>query len=163
MKSITINEKFGTVEYKESFLTGKKEILINGSKLTKIAKNVYSYKTEEGTLSLSLNGSFLTGVTAQIGNQRITFVDKTKWYEWLLAFLSVVFVIIWGNSVELCTIFPVVGGAIGGAISGLISGMGLVFMKASKNILFKLLIAVCTFIVAVFICYLVALLILSLA
>lgn len=162
MKSIIINEKFGKLEYKENFWTGRKEITINGTKLTKVAKNLYAYKTEEGTINLSLKGSFLSGVTAEIGNQKIDFVDKTKWYEWVLAFLSVIFVIVWGNNVELCEIFPVVGGAIGGAISGLISGIGLLFMKASRNIMFKLLIAVCTFIVAVFICYLVAILIILL-
>lgn len=162
MKSIIINEKFGTIEYKENFWTGRKEITINGTKLTKVTKNLYAYKTEEGTISLSLNGSYLSGVTGEIGNQKMNFVDKTKWYEWLLAFLSVIFVIVWGNSIELCEIFPIVGGAIGGGISGLISGIGLIFMKASKNIMFKLLMAVCTFIVAVFICYLVAILIILL-
>lgn len=162
MKSIIVNEKFGTIEYKENFLTGKKEISINGTKLSKVTKNVYAYKTEEATISLSLSGSFLTGVTGQIGSHKISLVDKTKWYEWLLAFLSLIFVIIWGNSVELCQIFPVVGGAIGGAISGLISGLGLVFMKSTKNILLKLAIAILTFAVAIFLCYLVALFILSL-
>ena len=46
----------------------------------------------------------------------------------------------WGNSVELCKIIPVVGGAIGGAISGVISVLALVFSKRTKNILYKVLI-----------------------
>ena len=42
-----------------------------------------------------------------------------KWYEYILALIIPIFVLTWGNSVYLCSIFPIVGGAIGGAISAL--------------------------------------------
>lgn len=39
MKIKVTNDKIGSIEYRESFWTGKKEITINGKKLTKVGKN----------------------------------------------------------------------------------------------------------------------------
>ena len=47
---------------------------------------------------------------------------------------------IWGNSVALCSIVPVIGGAIGGGISGIMLATNLIIIKKQSSILKKILI-----------------------
>ena len=67
-------------------------------------------------------------------------------------FLPFFVVLVWGNSVELCAIFPVVGGAIGGAISGAMSVMALIVSKAKKNIFFKFMVALISLVLTIYLC-----------
>ena len=53
-----------------------------------------------------------------IGRDEIVITPKPAWYEILLLALGFGFVLTWGNSVALCSIVPIVGGAIGGAVCG---------------------------------------------
>ena len=162
MKRIIVNEKYGKIEYFESLWTGKKEIKINDELLKKVDKNIYSYKYQDKNIAATLKGNYLTGSSMVLGNEKIEIFPKTKWYEWILAFLPFLFAIIWGNSVALVKIFPIVGGAIGGGVSGLLSSLGLILIKSAKEWWIKLILAFAMF-VAVFVsCYLIAYLILSL-
>jgi hypothetical protein len=91
------------------------------------------------------------------GDEAITLVEASKWYELFLSVLSIVFVVIWGNSTTLCKIFPILGGAIGyrlgggytytlvlggaaGAICGVAVVLSLIFMKKAKKPMNKILI-----------------------
>ena len=57
MKVVVENEKYGTIEYNESFWTGKKTIYVGEKLLTKKAKNKYAYSSEEGEVSIKVNVS----------------------------------------------------------------------------------------------------------
>ena len=59
------------VVYEESFWTGKKTISINGLKLMKVKKNIYT----DGTNNYELKGSNLTGVTL-FGPETIIILEK---------------------------------------------------------------------------------------
>ncbi len=114
MKKI-IKHSYGEIIYNESFWTGKKEILINGKKLKKIDKTVFEYIDEERQISqVYLTGNFLSGAEITLDSQTIRITEPTKWYEYILTALIFIVVIIWGNSSVLCSIIPIVGGAIGG-------------------------------------------------
>lgn len=88
---------------------------------------------------------------------------KSSPLEIFLALLPFIFDIIWGNIPSTVGIFPIVGGAIGGVITALLGMTSLIFMKKTKNVLFKLLIGLGFAIIAILICYLIALAILSAA
>lgn len=85
-----------------------------------------------------------------------------KWYEYILALIIPIFVIIWGSSAYLCSIFPIVGGLIGGAISAPAMIFSAVVMRqVKKKPIFKILIGLGFFAAAVLICYLIALALIS--
>lgn len=158
------NEKYGTITYEESFLTGKKNVYFNGVQAQKTGKNTFVInikqvvdgEVKEETVAFTLSGSLLSGVSLVIGYEVITIIPKTKWYEYVLFFLPVAIIIVWGNSVELCQIVPVVGGAVGGFISGLFSVLALSFSKRTKNVFLKVLIGLASLAVTFIVCALVA-------
>jgi hypothetical protein len=153
MKVVVENEKYGTIEYNESFWTGKRTIYVGGKLLTKKAKNKYAYSSEEGEVSVKVNGNTFSGLELIIMGSRVEIIPKTSVLEYILAVIPFIVVLIWGNSVYLCSIFPVVGGAIGGAISGAASVIGMMFMKRNKNFLVKILISLVTLAITMLICF----------
>lgn len=161
MYSTVENEKYGIIKYNESFWTGKKELNINGKTFFKIAKNKYSYGQGDDLITAEIKGNMLTGVNILIDNDEIEVVRKTKVYEYILAFIPFVIICIWGNSQSLCSIFPLVGGAIGGAISGGVSFTALILMKKQKSFIATLLVSLISLVVTVLSCYLIAVMILS--
>ena len=158
MKIIKIHEQLGTIEYNENFWTGKRTIKINDIVLKKVKKNIY---TSEGYDAV-VTGSLLSGIVLKANGIYISIYGKPSTYEFVLAFLPLIFVIIWGNIPHLCSIFPIVGGAIGGAISGAFGAASLMLMNAQTKLRNKLLISFVSFIATVLVCYLVAIVILSL-
>ena len=161
MKIIVENEKYGTIEYNESFWTGKKTIYVGGKLLTKKDKNKYVYNGEEGEIVVKANGNSFSGLDLMIMGSRVEIIPKTSVLEYILAFIPLIVVLIWGNSVYLCSILPIVGGAIGGAIAGGASVIGMIFMKRNKNFLMKILVSIVALAITMLICFLVAVLILS--
>ena len=161
MKVVVENEKYGTIEYNESFWTGKKTIYVGGKLLTKKAKNKYAYSSEEGEVSVKVNGNTFSGLELMIMGSRVEIIPKTSVLEYILAVIPFIVVLIWGNSVYLCSIFPVVGGAIGGAISGAASVIGMMFMKRNKNFLVKILISLVTLVITMLICFGIAVLLVN--
>ena len=153
MKNVVNHPTYGQIAYEESAWTGKKTLTVNGTVATKIAKNTYSLNGTE----IRLKGGFFTKVTMFINNEAITLVESSKWYEWFLSMVSLIFVVIWGNSTTLCKIFPIPGSAIGyrlgggytytlvlgcvaGAICGVAIVLSLIFMKKAKKPMNKILI-----------------------
>lgn len=137
MQNTVQSESYGEIVYDENFWTGKKQITFNGEALEKVSRK--EFRTSNGEPVL-VKGSFLTGVKLAVGNELITVMPTVKWYEVVLAVIPFIFIMIWGNSVALCRIIPVVGGAIGGAISGALSALSLFFMRSVKPLWLKLLI-----------------------
>lgn len=153
MKNVVNHPTYGQIAYEESAWTGKKTLTVNGTAAKKIAKNTYSLNGTE----IRLKGGYLSKATMFINNEAITLVEASKWYELFLSVLSIVFVVIWGNSTTLCKIFPIPGSAIGyrlgggytytlvlgcvaGAICGVAIVLSLIFMKKAKKPMNKILI-----------------------
>ena len=84
-----------------------------------------------------------------------------KWYEYILALIIPIFVLTWGNSVYLCSIFPIVGGAIGGAISALAMIFSAVVMRKVSKPIFKILIGLGFFVATLMVCNLLAIAIIA--
>ena len=158
MKEFVQHPIYGEIVYNESFLTGKKTLTINGVDAQPVSKNEF---TVEGK-KVVIVGSHLMGIKILINNVAIEVSPKPKWYEIVFAVLPLIFLLTWGNSVALCSIFPVVGGAIGGALGGIGSITSLFLMKNAKSLIAKLLIGIGAFVVTVLIAFALALLIITL-
>ncbi len=155
------HSKHGTIIYRESVWTGAKSIYIKGTPLRKVSAKVFSYNDDGNEIRAFVNGSDLSGKTLLVDGETFIISTKTFWYEYILAFLPLLVNIIWGNSIDLCLIIPVVGGAIGGGVNGMIAVFSIMFMKKTNNPLFKVLIGLACLIVSFAICYFIALGILS--
>lgn len=153
-----VQSTYGEITFIESFWTGKKQVLLNDQKLKKVDKNIFVFTDEEGKdIHVLLNGNYINGTTITIGSETIQATAKAKWYEYALAVMIFMIVLIWGNSKELCSIIPIVGGAIGGAINGVMSFSTLIIMKPIKNVLVKILIALGMLVATIAICFVVLL------
>lgn len=161
MKTSVHHERFGDVEYQESAWSGKREISIGGVPLEKKTKKEYVYHGENGMINCRIKGNAVMGATLLIGSEEIRLTPSPKWYECVCSLLIFCFVLAWGNNPVLCSIFPIVGGAIGGGISGGLAYANLMVMKSTKRIAFKFLVWLGMFLGTVLICYLIALLILT--
>ena len=153
MKEYIQHPIYGEIVYNESFWTGKKALTINGVDAQPVSKKEF---TAEGK-RLVITGSSLMGLKLQIDNDVVEISSKPKWYEIALAFLPLIFLLTWGNSTALCSVFPVVGGAIGGALGGIGSITSLLLMKKAKSLLTKTLIGIGAFAVTVLIAFVLAL------
>ena len=158
MKRVIQHPELGEIIYEESFWTGKKKLSINGEQLISKSRNVF--ETSDGK-TVTLKGNIINGTKAEIDGNTVEISPSTKWYEYVLSFISFAFVLVWGNVPSLCAIFPIVGGAIGGFISALISMLNIYLIKKTDKIWLKVVISLASFVVAVLICYLLALAILS--
>lgn len=143
MKKSVTHPIYGIITYEENIWSGKKTVSVNGNVLQKTGKNTFLFMNGETGVAVTLRGSVLTGVTLQIQNEQISVIAKPAWYEWILAVLPLALNLIWGNSVALCSIIPVVGGAVGGALGGaaMVICMG---MMREKTVGGKLLTALVT-------------------
>ena len=153
MKEIVQHPIYGEIIYNENFWTGKKTLTINGVCAQPVSKKEF---TVEGK-KVVIIGSSLMGLKLQIDNDIVEISSKPKWYEIVLAFLPLIFLLTWGNSTALCSVFPVVGGAIGGALGGIGSITSLLLMKKAKSLLTKMLIGIGAFAVTVLIAFVLAL------
>lgn len=139
MTSSVSHPIYGTITYEESAMSGKRTLYVNGTKLVMKKKNEFLYEREGAeAIPVALKGSFLAGVKLVIGGETIAIVPAATWYEIVCSVLIFAFVLVWGNSVALCSIFPIVGGALGGAVSGAMAMVNLYVMKSVKNIWVKL-------------------------
>ena len=149
-------EKVGLVDYVESYWTGKKDIYFNGKKLFMQDKNTYVWNGEGETKTVKLVGNYITGVKMQIDGTEVQLTPKAKWYEIACSVMIFMLIMVWGSSVDLCRIVPIVGGAIGGGISGAMGFTNLILMKSYKKIEIKLAIWGCMRVATFGICFVVA-------
>lgn len=152
MKQSIQHDAYGTIEYDESFWTGKKNISFDGAPLQKVNRKTFLLPSGEQAV---IEGSYLTGSRLRIGEERIQLTPAIKWYEILLSLLPFLLIMVWGNSVQLCQIVPVVGGAIGGFISALIGMVNMLIIKSLKPVWLKILISVCMLAGTFLICWLI--------
>ena len=148
---------YGEIIYNENIWTGKKELIVNGQFVPAVSKKFFVINGQ----SAVIEGSYLGGAKLRINNETIEIAPKPKWYEIFLSVLPFVFLMVWGNNVALCTIFPVVGGAIGGALGGLGVVFSLLYMKKANSLINKVLIGVGAFLTTVLAAFVVALLIMG--
>ncbi|MBO5328208.1 MAG: hypothetical protein J6B04_03450 [Clostridia bacterium] len=135
------HQNLGEIVYEESFWTGKKSLTVNGRQLQKINKKTFSYAEGDVSNVAVISGNFISGTKLLINGEVVQITPPAKWYEYAMSIAIFVLIMVWGNSVALCSILPVVGGAIGGAISGVFTILNLVLIKKTNNILLKLLIS----------------------
>lgn len=157
MRIFVDHPDYGQIVYDENAWTGKKRLFICGLEAEPISKREFWVNGKRAVLG----GSFLTGANLLIDDKFIVLSPKPKWYEIVLAWIPFVFLLIWGNSVTLCSIFPVVSGALGGAIGGVAAMSSLVLMKKSRSVLNKVLIGVASFVATILVAYAIAIMILS--
>ena len=162
MRSIMQHETLGPIVYEENFWTGKKNILINNTPLIKQKKKLYLYSDGTTSKTVHVMGNFVTGTKLVIDGETIEITPRAKWYEIACSIFIFALNMIWGNSVALCSIFPIVGGAIGGGISGIIAMGNLLAMKSVKSVALKLVIWLAMLAAMLFICFLVEIFLISL-
>lgn len=153
MRLVIEHADHGIIEYDESFWTGKKSLYINGAPLQKVSKKVFVTPAGE---RMTVEGNYLTGSYISSGTDRIQLAPAVKWYEVVLSLLPFVFILIWGNSVSLCEIVPVIGGGIGGFISGVMSVTNLFLIKSVKPVWLKIFITAGMFAGTFLVCFLMA-------
>ena len=152
---------YGRITYDESFWLGKKTISINGVELFKKTKKVYLYKIANQEIEVLVRGSFLLGVKLEINGEVIELVKPAAWYEIACSIALTAFIMVWGNSHTLCSIIPIVGGALGGAIAGVALVVNLFTMKLFKDVSTKILIWLAMLAATFVTCFLLALVISS--
>ena len=153
------HERYGNITYDENFWTGRKVLTVDGKVLKRVSKNSFlHYLGPNDSIHFIISGSIFTGVSLKVGNESIQIIEKTKWYEYALAIMMLVFNFIWGNSKELNEIFPIVGGGIGGFLTAFIALPSLIFMKKAKKPVYKVLIGIAGFAISVLLTFLVGLL-----
>lgn len=138
MEYIVDHEAYGRIVYKENIWTGKREITVGGVDLVKEKKNIYIYDNGETKIRVALQGNFMSGAKLVIGDETISVGTTPAWYEVACSIAIFMVILVWGNSVYLCSIIPVIGGGIGGGVSGLMAVLNLQAMKSVKNIAAKL-------------------------
>lgn len=141
MKSIIHDEKYGEIVYSESIWTGSKQLAIDGDQLEKLSKNTFSFNADKKFIPVTLKGNSITGVKMYIDGRTIQLTPQLKWYEILLVLPGFILILIWGNSIELCKILPVVGGAIGGAIGAILEFFTFIAVKKANRIWLKIIVA----------------------
>ncbi|MCI6357331.1 MAG: hypothetical protein MR766_01685 [Erysipelotrichaceae bacterium] len=84
-----------------------------------MSKTAFLYESGASTYDINITGNFVKGSTLTINGDSYKISENLKWYEYVLAILPFVFILIWGNVPALVQILPVIGGAIGGVVSAL--------------------------------------------
>ncbi len=149
-------EGLGFLEYEESLWTGKSILRVDGKTATKGKKRTF---TIDGK-TVVVSGTFFSGITARYNDRTYVISERMKWYEYVLAVLPFIFCMVWGTSEELCSIFPIVGGAIGGGICGAMIVVQMAILSYVKKAWEKLLAGVALGVATVFILHMVGILLL---
>ncbi len=152
MKLTVQHQVYGQIVLDEN-AWGKRTLTVNGVTAVPVSKKQFVIDGKPATIS----GNFLSGLILNIGGESIRLSQKSAWYEILLAFIPFVFLVVWGNSATLCSIFPVVGGALGGGLGGLGFVCSLYLMKKQSSPLFKALIGLGITLATIFVAFLMAL------
>ncbi len=156
MKVLLHDEEIGEILYEESIWTGKKTIYINGKPLEKVNKSTFSMMDGEEKKLVSVRGNIYQGISLVVKGKSLVVSKKPEWYEIAFSILPFAIVIVWGNNATLCSIVPIIGGAIGGAISGAMGVVSLSLMQNAKEVWKKLLIGIGMLVGTLVICFMIA-------
>lgn len=154
-------EGLGNLVYEENFWTGKRTVKLNGVTLEKRNKTTFAGEVEGESVVANLYGNWFTGLDIECGEHKVNVIPKTLPMEYFFFIVIFMLDIIWGNSIELCKIVPVVGGAIGGAISGFGGVLTLIYSKQTNDKSNKLMIGISGIIATFLACALVGYIIVS--
>lgn len=119
---------------------------------------MFTYESGE---RVTLSGNSFSGVKLDVNGTIVQIVPSIKWYEIVLSILPFILIMVWGNSVALCQIVPIVGGAIGGGVSAILCVVNLFVIKNIKRVWLKILVSVGILAATFLVCYLLALLVLA--
>ncbi|MBQ9118313.1 MAG: hypothetical protein IJY11_03825 [Clostridia bacterium] len=161
MRDTIKHDVYGYITYDESFWSGKCTVQFDGQYLEKTGKKTFVKQTEDGVINVAVKGNFITGVKLVINGEELQVVPAIKWYEVVLSAAIFVLILVWGNNVALCSVVPVVGGAIGGFISALFAVLNVIIVKRIKNVWLKILVSLGMMGLTFLLCYLGALVFLS--
>lgn len=156
MYKIIEHPTYGEISYKESYWTGKRDISIGGVKLLKERRNVFLYNCGDAVLKVTVDGNVYTGIKLLIEEETVQILRRATWYEILCSISIFAFIVAWGNSPLLCSVFPVVGGAIGGAISAGMAATNVIAMRSTDSVLRKIAIWLCMLVGTILLCFLIA-------
>ena len=159
MKEFVQHPVYGEIVYTESALSGKKTLEVNGVKAQQLSKKEYMVNEKRAILK----GSYLAGASLCIDGEVIQLSHKPSWYETFLGALPFLFLVIWGNNAVLCSVFPVVGGALGGALGGIAMVLSLLLMKQQRSAALKVLIGISTVVITAFAAFILAISLIILA
>lgn len=137
------HERYGKITYKESFWTGKRELSFGEVQLAREKRNVFAYECDGQKTVVTVKGNALWGAYLLIGDEKIKLSSAPTWYEILCSIAIILPFLVWGNSKELCSVVPIVGGAIGGGIGGAMAVVNCAVMKSIKDVRLKLAAWVC--------------------
>ena len=155
MKKIIETEKYGVIKFKESILTGKKRITIDGVQLKKGEEDFY-YGNINGDYSIcKVESSVFKGVKIEVNREEFVITGMMKWYEYILVLLPFIVIITWGNCPRLCSFVPIIGGFIGGVLSFICSLITLVYIRRSNSLVFKIVFSLIMLSFSLFICSLI--------
>ena len=156
MKYTTNHPTLGSIVYEEDFWSGKKSLFVSGKELERKGKNTFFISGNDGGQEMTLNGNTILGASLAFGGECIEIVPRPRWYEILCSLSIFIFILIWGNSVALCSILPIIGGAIGGAVSALMAMSCLIAIKLRQKMLHKLLTWLLMLAATVLVCFAIA-------
>lgn len=109
--------------YEESFWTGKKNIKIEDTEVKLLSKKKLLLNDKE----YNIKGNSIIGVELISSDEKITILEKPRWYEWILCFLPIYLAIL--------------GGAIGGFVGGGAAVISMYFIRSSKIAIVKVMIS----------------------
>ena len=156
MKQVIQNEKYGTIEFTEGNLIGTRTLSINGESLSK--KSNKKFQMNDGTI-VDIKGSVFTGIKLHINDDEIKVTNSGTWYELAILIAGFVFLMVWSNSVALCSIIPMIGGAIGGILYAIAAVAGFSFSVKQKSPLIKAAISLCSVVIGLILCTIVGFLV----
>ena len=119
MKHTMVHPVYGQITYEENIISGKKSIFVNGKPLQKLDKKTFIWDDGPEKTLVKVKSAIPVYAALNLPDEQIWVVPNPLWYEWILSLLIPILVIAWGNSPALCSIFPIVGGALGGLIGGI--------------------------------------------
>ena len=135
MKKTIQAENYGEILYAESIWTGSATLSVNGTPAMKTSKK--TFRMPDNSLA-TIKGNPITGAKLIIGNDTYIISNPMKWYELLIPLAFLVLTFVWGFSETLCSIIPVVGGAIGGALNALFNVLGMAISATREKPVEKL-------------------------
>ncbi len=156
MRTAVQHETYGTIVYEESIWTGKKSLYLKGVNFKKIGKKKFEGLIEDRIVPAELVGNVMTGVKLIVEGESIQIIPKPAWYVVFFSIFIFAFNIAWGNSPALCTIFPIVGGAIGGGVSALFAIGNVFWANRVKNVGLKIVIGLGCLLGMLVVCFLLA-------
>ena len=144
MKTVSQHPVYGEIICTENFWTGKKTVTIDGTEY-RVKRKQFTFDDKKVTVK----GSLYWGAKMIIDGESFPLGPQAAWYECALALLPIIFCLVWGNSIALCSILPIMGGGLGGLIAAIFGCASLACMRKAKSLAAKLIIGIAFFIVSV--------------